>query len=82
MERPEIIYPCQWGYRLIGTDGEAMKCAVEDVLSGKEYELSFSNISSAGTYISLELTVFVETEEVRNRIYAALSTHPAMTRVI
>ena len=82
MKRPKITYPCQWGYRIIGTDGEAMKCAVEDVLADKQYELSFSNISSAGKYISLELTVFVENEEVRNRIFTALSSHPAMTRVI
>ncbi len=82
MKRPKITYPCQWGYRIIGTDGEAMKCAVENVLKDREYSLSFSNISSAGTYISLELTVFVETEDIRNRIYTALSTHPAMTRVI
>jgi len=81
-EKPKIQYPCQWGYRIIGNDGEAIKCAVEDILRGEKYDLAFSNISSKGKYISLELTVLVETEEVRNRIYVALGTHPAVTRVI
>lgn len=82
MKNSKIEYPCQWGYRIIGTDGESIKCAVEDILGQRDYDLSFSNISSKGKYISLELTVSVETEAVRNRIYAALSAHPAVTRVI
>ena len=82
MKQPKINYPCEWGYRIIGIDGEALKNAVVDILGERKYNLSFSNISSGGTYISLELTTTVENEEVRNRIYTALGTHPAVKRVI
>ena len=82
MKRPKITYPCKWGYRIIGEDGEALKAAVTDILGERKYDLSFSNISRKGKYISLELTTVVETEEVRNRIFGALQAHPAVKVVI
>ena len=82
LQRPKIEYPCEWEYRIVGTDQEALKKSVCDVVKGREYSLTFSNISRNGKYISLGLTTIVEDEAVRNEIFASLKAQPSVEIVI
>ncbi len=82
MNRPEIDYPCEWEYRIIGSDEENMRRAVVEIIKAKQHTLSFSNISKAGKYISLALETIVVTEEERNGIYVSLRKHRAIKSVI
>lgn len=81
-DRPNIEYPCPWGYRLIGPDERAIRVAVVDVLGAREYDLSVSRTSSGGRYVSLSLRLRVADEADRDAIYEALRAHPATLHVL
>ncbi len=80
--KPEITYPCEWHYRIIGTVEGPMRKAAESVALGKQYKLIASNQSSGGKYLSLQLTVLVENESERIAIFDALKNHPEIKMVL
>lgn len=82
MDKMETRYPCEWEFRIIGTDESSLTQAASEILGGKKYELAFSNISKGGKYISLALTTVVESEEVRNNMYVTLRKHAAIKSVL
>lgn len=82
MDNLKINYPCEWEFRIIGTDEGLLKAAVAEILVDKKYDLSFSNQSRGGKYISLALKTFVESEEARNNIYIALRKHTGIKSVL
>ena len=81
-KKPQIDYPCKWPYKIIGDSVEEMINAVEEVVVGLEYDLTPSNISHKGKYFSLNITVVVPSEVVRDLIFQKLSKHPAIKFVI
>ena len=72
MEKPEITYPCRWGYRVIGTGREAIRAAIDEVVGDHDHTLEPSNTSASGKYVSYRLEVLVADEAHRVRIYEAL----------
>ncbi|MGR0480049.1 MAG: HP0495 family protein [Candidatus Electronema sp. V4] len=74
----QIDYPCVWQYKLIGTDREAMRAAVSALLGDAPYSFSESRRSSAGSYLSMNLEVTVESDEQRQSLYRHLAGHPAV----
>ncbi|MDD5584874.1 MAG: DUF493 domain-containing protein [Candidatus Omnitrophica bacterium] len=82
MDNLKINYPCEWEFRIIGAHEELLKAAVSEILVNKKYDLSFSNQSRGGKYISLALKTFVESEEARNNIYIALRKHAVIKSVL
>ena len=81
-KKPQIEYPCKWPYKIIGKSVEEMINAVEEVVVGLEYDLTPSNISHKGKYFSLNISVVVPSEIVRDLIFQKLSAHPAINFVI
>ena len=81
-KKPQIDYPCKWSYKIIGENIEKMIIAVEETVVNLEYDLSASNISRKAKYFSLNLSVVVPSEIVRDSIFQKLSTHPAINYVI
>jgi putative lipoic acid-binding regulatory protein len=82
LDQAKINYPCDWEYRIIGIDETLLKAAAAEIFGNRKYDLSFANLSKAGKYISLSIKTFVESEEVRNTIYAALAKHTAIKTVL
>lgn len=78
----ELTYPCSWSYKLIGYEKEAMQRAIRDVISEREHNLTHSNTSKTGKYISLNLNLLVHNEDDRNFIYQALKAHQHITMVL
>ena len=74
-KRPQIKYPCEWSYRIIGDDIKKMVEAVEDAVKDLQYDLQASNISDKGNYFSISLKVFVENEVIRDIIYEKIKSH-------
>jgi len=72
VEKPEIVYPCIWPYRVIGSDAESIKVAVDTVLAKYAHEIGSGNSSRQGTYSSVHVEVSVAHEEERNTVYRAL----------
>jgi len=81
-KKPQIEYPHSWPYKIIGENIEQMINAVEEIVIDLEYELTPSNISRKGKYFSLNVTVIVPSEIVRDLIFQKLSGHPAIIFVI
>ncbi len=71
-EKPKIIYPCNWDYKIIGTSIDEMIKAIELAVEGMEYKISSSKVSSKGNYFSLNLTVYVTSEVIRDIIFTKL----------
>ncbi len=81
MDKPVIDYPCEWGYRLIGRDEEALRLAVTFVLE-IEYELKIGNRSENDRYCSLHLKVKVHSEEERLGLFDKLKNRPEVIYVL
>ena len=89
-QKPHIDYPCQWAFKIIGTDEESMRVAVKDCLAmslnkgtgERPYELGFSRRSNEGKYVSLVLDIEVEDEDERNALFKALTDRPEIRLVI
>lgn len=81
-KKPQIEYPYNWPYKIIGVNIEQMIAAVEEIVIDLEYELTPSNISRRGKYFSLNVTVMVPSEIVRDLIFQKLSAHPAIKFVM
>lgn len=82
MDKPEIRYPCEWCYTIIGRDEAELRGAAGQVLPGKEYSIALSNRSASGKYTSLTITTTVGSEEERNGIFQKLCGHPAIKVVM
>jgi uncharacterized protein len=80
--KPEIVYPTKWGYKIIGKDVDEMLSAIEESIDGLEYEVTPSNISRHEKYYSLNLTVLVPSELIRDILFQKLNSHPSVTMVI
>ncbi len=79
--KPEIDYPCQWEYRLIGCDKKEICRAVGEIIT-REHQLTPANSSKSGKYHSIRLQLLVENEETRNNYFCRLKAHPAIKMVI
>lgn len=74
MDKPDIDYPCDWEYRLIGRSEEIL-CAAAATIAPEGHKISPGKESKQGKYISLCLTVQVKHEEQRLQLFAALKAH-------
>ena len=82
MNSPEISYPCQWSFTLIGTEEKAVRAAVAECLRAHPYRLAPSRRSRRGKYLSLHLDTEVASEEDRNGLFTALKAMPAIKMVL
>lgn len=80
--KPKIEYPTKWGYKIIGRDVDELLAAIEESIEGLEYEITPSNISKNEKYYSLNLSVLVPSELIRNLLFQKLDNHPSVTMVI
>ena len=82
MEKPNIIYPCEWTYKIIGYEGDVVEKALPDIMGQLSYKFSASNKSKTGRYSSFSLTLTVESEEQRNDIFNRLKKIPTVITII
>ncbi len=82
MQKPEIDYPCEWAYKVIGSDVNKILFAIETAAMGLSYDVSPSNVSSNGKYFSINFKLEVPNETVRNLIYEKLGNSPDVKFVL
>ncbi len=82
MQKLEIEYPCEWIYKIIGSDITRMKAAAQCIAFGKEFSIDVSRGSSKGNYICLNLKITVASEFERTSIFSALGTHSDIKMVL
>lgn len=81
-EKPEIAFPAEWTYTIIGTDSSAMSAAVRSLFKTVAYSLKDSKKSSGGKYVSLEIRVRVESKEQKDVWYHALASSKDIKMVL
>ncbi len=81
-EKPHISYPCTWLYKVIGSDEEALRRAIQVVCGKTNLQISKSHTSSGGKYCSLNVEVPVENDEMRLNYYKNLTNHAAVKVVL
>jgi putative lipoic acid-binding regulatory protein len=80
--RPDIDYPTSWQYKIIGSDVNEMLSAVAECIKGLDYEVTPSNVSKNEKYFSLNVSLIVPSEVIRDIIFQNLAKHPAIKIVI
>jgi putative lipoic acid-binding regulatory protein len=80
--QPDIQFPCEWSYKVIGLDVNNILTAIEESVLGLSYDVTPSNLSKTGKYVSLNLKLEVPNEEVRNLIYEKLNQSPDIKYII
>ncbi|MCL5028171.1 MAG: DUF493 domain-containing protein [Bacteroidetes bacterium] len=81
-QKPLIEYPCEWIYKVIGSDVDKILDAIEEAALGLNYKVATSNISKNGKYFSLSFSVEVPNETVRNIIFEKLNKNPDIKFVL
>ncbi len=80
--RPEIEYPCNWVYKVIGTDCSLLKDAIVSASAPLPVKISHSKTSSKGKYHCLNAELEIPDEEVRLKIYEKLKSSPAIKIIL
>ncbi|MCQ2903159.1 DUF493 family protein [Helicobacter pylori] len=72
-EKPTIIYPCVWDYRVIMTtkDTGALKELLETYQ--RPFKLEFKNTSKNAKFYSFNVSMEVSNEAERNEIFQKIS---------
>lgn len=82
MQKPDIEYPCEWSYRLIGMEEQLLREAAASAAAGKPCSIERSNSSAAGKYLSVNLSLTVSDEAERLGILARLKSCPAIKIIL
>ncbi len=82
MNKPEIEYPCQWSYKIIGSDSLAITNKISEILDNRDYNLNLSNHSRTGKFVSFNCSLEVASESERNEIFQQLQQIPTVKMVI
>ena len=81
-KKPNIDYPCDWHYKVIGTDVDEMLKVLEQAAEGMDYKIASSNVSSKGNYFSVSFKVYVTSEVIRDIIFAKLKASEFVKMVL
>jgi putative lipoic acid-binding regulatory protein len=81
-EKPEINYPTNWGFKLIGRDKEKLKACIKEVMGDKEHLCSSGNASRTGKFHSYNTSCTVESEAERDKIFKCFQDHKDVDMVI
>jgi len=77
-----LEYPCNWCYKVIASEEEALKGAIKEVIEERAHKLTHSNNSKTGKYVSMNLDLLVHNEDDRKFIYDALKKHQDIKMVL
>jgi len=77
-----LEYPCNWCYKVIASEKEALQNAIKEVIDERAHTLTDSNSSKTGKYVSMNLDMLVHNEDDRKFIYDALKKHQDIKMVL
>ena len=81
-EKPNIDYPCEWGYKLIGRDKIKLQECIKEIMCDKKHSTKEGNISKNGKFVSYNARCIVESENDRNHIFKSFESHKDIDMVI
>lgn len=81
-EKPKIEYPCEWGFKIIGTDKQNLEICVKEILLAKEHKCKVGNVSKNGKFHSYNAYCQVISEDERDEIFQSFKTHKDVKMVM
>ena len=81
-EKPHIDYPCEWGYKVIGTDKAKLEACIFNIVGTRAYTSRGGNSSSKGKFHSLNMSCRVASQKDRDDIFKAFQNHDDVKMVI
>ena len=69
VQKPVIIFPCEWEIKLIGADEKKIQNAVSDIINDRTYSISPSNKSRTGKYVSIKVKLTLLSSEEKDTLY-------------
>ncbi len=81
-DRPDITYPTQWGFKIIGRDKDALARCIKEIMGDKPHKCSIGNKSKNGKFTSYNARCTVDNEEDRNKIFKYFQDHSDIEMVI
>ncbi len=82
METPEIRYPCRWQYKVIGYDKNELRRNIAIHLLNVDYTTRIGHKSRKGTFITVNVDLWLNSEEERLDIYNTLCGMPGVSMVL
>lgn len=79
--KPEIIYPTQWEYRIIGRNKQKIKELIPQIVQ-QDYEITDGKTSSGGKFVSVVVRTQVQSEEQRDAIFVRFKQNPEVDMVL
>ncbi|WP_033602017.1 DUF493 family protein [Helicobacter pylori] len=82
LEKPTIIYPCVWDYRVIMTtkDSSLLKELLETYQ--RPFQLELKNTSKSAKFYSFNVSMEVSNETERNEIFQKISQLKVVAHVL
>ncbi len=81
-EKLDLNYPCNWIYKVIGSNETEIQIAVKEIVEQREYTLKHSHISKKGKFLSFTLELLVHNEDDRKMLYEMLCAHKDIKMVL
>ena len=81
-QQPEISYPCEWTYTIIGSEPEKMREDLREILPIEQYSIFDSKKSSKGNYVSYTIPVKVTTPDNLKALYQKIGALDCVKHVI
>jgi len=81
-DKPKIEYPCDWGFKIIGTDKEKLKSCISEIMADRDYKCRDGNVSSKGKFVSMNANCEVCSEDERDELFKAFRDHCDVKMVI
>lgn len=81
LQKPHINYPCEWEYKIVGENEEAIRNLVFEIMP-RQYHIQRGRLSSGGKFMSMYVRLEVQDENERNALFHALSTHNEVRMVL
>lgn len=80
--KPNIDYPCMWGYRVIGLTKEVVLNAISNVLGDEVIVSPNEHFSSSHKYVAINCQIRVESNEERMKYFDSLVNQSGIIMVI
>lgn len=81
-QRPVLVYPLEWEYRVIGSDEAQVRAAIARVMGARAHVLSTARPSPKGRWVSVHVNLTVHTEAERDQLHTDLVADPAVRLVM
>ncbi|MBG84469.1 MAG: DUF493 domain-containing protein [Phycisphaerae bacterium] len=77
-----LDYPCEWEYRVIGSEPAPLEQAIKEVMGARAYTCQEGRQSGGGKWITRVVSLVVQDENERTSLYEQLRSHEAVKIVL